>query len=177
MGSAASVLADSWPAGNYCATARAHGISVVRRTGAARHGCATPPGGRRRASRTCSEAKRQHFRIVCVCIRVHGGGGGSIREGQVDDWGCNRCPFGAPAMIAAAHLWAIGYDDMARANQVRDESRGWDGRAPRSAGISSSTTSQWSCGIRTGPLSAAPVALPWLPRPVSATISCGRLRG
>ena len=24
-------------------------------------------------------------------------------------------------MITAAHLWAIGYDDMARADQVRDE--------------------------------------------------------
>jgi uncharacterized membrane protein len=32
-------------------------------------------------------------------------------------------------MTTAAHLWAIGYDDMARADQVRDEitSLAWDG--------------------------------------------------
>src|SRR5262249_35105816 len=28
---------------------------------------------------------------------------------------------GGPTMTTDAHLWAIGYDDMARADQVRDE--------------------------------------------------------
>src|SRR5262249_28076160 len=30
-------------------------------------------------------------------------------------------PDGGPTMTTTAHLWAIGYDDMARADQVRDE--------------------------------------------------------
>src|SRR5262249_42660895 len=31
------------------------------------------------------------------------------------------CTNGGPAMSTTTHLWAIGYDDMARADQVRDE--------------------------------------------------------
>src|SRR5262249_5526417 len=41
---------------------------------------------------------------------------------------------GGPTMTTAAHLWAIGYDDMTRADQVRDEitQLGWGaGRASK----------------------------------------------
>src|SRR6266481_3145806 len=40
--------------------------------------------------------------------------------------------YGGLTMTTGAHLWAIGYDDMARADQVRDEvtNLGWgSGRA------------------------------------------------
>src|SRR5262249_43123621 len=33
----------------------------------------------------------------------------------------NRFPSGGPTMTTAAHLWAIGYDDMKRADQVPEE--------------------------------------------------------
>jgi len=40
---------------------------------------------------------------------------------------------GGPAMTTTAHLWAIGYDDMERADQVRDEitELGWGRRQGR----------------------------------------------
>jgi hypothetical protein len=48
-------------------------------------------------------------------------------------------------MTKSGNLWAIGYDDMDRANQVREEVISLGGIST----ISYSKTSQWSSGTRT----------------------------
>ena len=53
-------------------------------------------------------------------------------------------------MTTAAHLWAIGYDNMERADQALDVITGL-GWGPGLVGSSLSLrTLRWSCGIPTG---------------------------
>src|SRR5262249_32088516 len=54
-----------------------------------------------------SRAEDQRGREPCETRSIHAG-----RRGE---------PGGEPTMTTAAHLWAIGYDDVARAARVRDE--------------------------------------------------------
>jgi uncharacterized membrane protein len=46
---------------------------------------------------------------------------GIFRESKIKRLGGLRRPAGGPTMTKAGHLWAIGYDDMGRAEQVRHE--------------------------------------------------------